>query len=116
MSSLKIDEVKVAKRGKKLEPLRSLFKLLKSFDFKLISIFSLVKFSHCNNPISIGDQGVVKSGIYADSLSDKEYVSVCQADSMCYMGNTKVENHRESLYIAIKNKVTNKVYILVKQF
>lgn len=53
----------------------------------------------------------VKSGIYSDSLEKEEYVTICQVEEQCYMGSSKVQNQKEnqSLYIALRNKVTNKV-------
>ncbi|KAI9552180.1 hypothetical protein GHT06_022517 [Daphnia sinensis] len=90
-----IEEIKVASRGKKLEPVR-------------------IEFSHCQSPLNTDALAAVKSGIYSDSLDKEEYVTICQVEEQCYMGSTKVQNQRESqnLYIALRNKVTNKVKLV----
>ncbi|XP_057377554.1 uncharacterized protein LOC130699252 [Daphnia carinata] len=93
--SFVIEEIKVANRGKKLEPVR-------------------IEFSHCQSPLKTDALAAVKPGIYSDSLDKEEYVTICQVEQQCYMGSTKVQNQRESqsLYIALRNKVTNKVKLV----
>lgn len=93
--SFLIEEIKVANRGKKLEPVR-------------------IQFSHCQSPLKTDALAAVKSGIYSDSLEKEEYVTICQVEEQCYMGSSKVQNQKEnqSLYIALRNKVTNKVKLV----
>nr|CAH0102432.1 unnamed protein product [Daphnia galeata] len=95
MSSVVIDEVLVADRGKKLEPLR-------------------IQFSHCQTPLKTESLKMMKSGIFSDNKNKNEYVAVCQVADQQYVGSTKGQNQKESqnLYIALRNKVTNKVKLV----
>lgn len=54
---------------------------------------------------------MMKSGIFSDNKNKNEYVAVCQVADQQYVGSTKGQNQKESqnLYIALRNKVTNKV-------
>lgn len=53
----------------------------------------------------------VKTGLFLDSLGQKEFVAISQVGSMCYMGNTEEQSTQggHKSYLAIKKKFSNKV-------
>ena len=52
----------------------------------------------------------VNAGLYIDENNQDGCIAVCEAGGICYMGSTLAEtNHSQQVFIALKNKKTNKV-------
>lgn len=73
-----------------------------------------VSFNHANLKANVADHSEV--GLFSDSLNDNEYIAICKKDDMFYMGNTVTEPKDQNVFIAIRNKLTSKVLVLMTIF
>ena len=106
-----IDDVKFKTRKSQLEPLRGIHFFLSAVSMYIVFQHNFFKFSVLFNHAKFEPQRLdeVKVGLFSDSLSDKDYVAVCKSGIISYMGNTANETKSGTAYIALRNKITNKV-------
>ena len=69
-----------------------------------MSVFSVNFQNGSLNPEKVSD---VETGLYVDGMND-EYIAVCQAGGMTYMGSTS-ETETHKTYIAIRSKSSKTV-------
>jgi hypothetical protein len=68
-----------------------------------------VEFIHA----TLNGQEEVRAGLYMDDENKNGCVAVCEAGGMCYMGSLlEGKNESQQVFIALKNKKTNKVCCL----
>lgn len=64
---------------------------------------------------TLNSQEGVKAGLFTDGENENDPIVACEAENgMCYLGSTfKGKSDGQKVFIALKNKKTNKVNSLV---
>ena len=69
---------------------------------------SKVEFMHG----TLSGQEGVNAGLFMDNENQRDCIVVCEVEKMSYMGSTAGQSDGQRVFIALKNKKTNKVSIV----